>query len=182
MVDGVHILRLIDGRDVDATRLAMGIDAIFFASSNTQSFASDAARSAFRERWLGRYLTHDLRWFYVALADGGSVAGYLAGSLDDPARTARFADIPYFQDFAVETQRFPAHLHVNLAPDRRGGGIGSELVGRFCRDAAAAGARGVHVVTSAGARNVGFYARNGFHERARHGHGPREVVFLGRCL
>jgi hypothetical protein len=39
-----------------------GIDAVFFQSSNTQTFADAAARTAFRERWLGRYLSHDPDW------------------------------------------------------------------------------------------------------------------------
>lgn len=159
-----------------------GIDAVFFQSSNTQSFADAAARAAFRERWLGRYLHHDSQWAYVALAENGDVAGYLVGSLDDPAVSPRFDDIGYFAAFKELTRRFPAHLHVNLLPDARGAGIGGQLVARFVSDAANAGAPGVHVVTSRGARNVGFYARNGFTERGAAGEGAREVALLGRQL
>lgn len=159
-----------------------GLDAVFFESSNVKTFASDAARARFRERWLGRYLEFDSPWVYVALDPGGEVLGYLAGSLSDPARTARFGDIAYFSDFRDLTARFPAHLHVNLAPQARGEGLGSQLVERFVADAAGAGAPGVHVVTSRGARNVAFYNRNGFVEVGSCGEGAREVVFLGRIL
>lgn len=162
--------------------LAAGLDDVFFRSSNTQTFASAGARDAFRERWLGRYLDSYPQWSYVALTADGRVAGYLAGCLDDPARTPPFSDNAHFAIFADLTAQFPAHLHVNLATEFRGGGIGSTLVERFCGDAREAGAGGVHVITSRGARNVGFYTRNGFVERGVTGEGAAEVVFLGRTL
>jgi GNAT superfamily N-acetyltransferase len=162
--------------------LLSGIDNVFFGASNTQTFASDAARQEFRERWLGRYLTHDSAWAYVALSGDGTVAGYLVASLDDPARTPRFADVPYFSHFADLTTAYPAHLHVNLDAAFRNHGIGGRLLARFMADAHNAGAPGVHVVTSRGARNVAFYNRNGFVESGAHGVGTREVVFLARTL
>lgn len=162
--------------------LMTGLDEVFFESSNTQIFASGAAREVFRERWLGRYLTHDPDWAYVALSDEATVAGYLVASLDDPARTPRFADVPYFIHFADLTKTYPAHLHVNLNPEFRNRGIGGSLIARFIADARKAGAPGVHVVTSRSARNVAFYNRNGFTEVGTHGAGEREVVFLARTL
>ncbi len=162
--------------------LMAGIDNVFFGASNTQTFASNAARDAFRERWLGRYLTHDSAWAYVALSGEATVAGYLVASLDDPARTPRFADVPYFIHFAGLTKAYPAHLHVNLDPAFRNRGIGGELIERFIADAQNAGAPGVHVVTSRGARNVAFYNRNSFMEAGADGVGEREVVFLARTL
>ena len=163
-----------------APGLRAALDAIFFEASNTKSFASEEARVVFRERWLGKYLTHDPDWAYVAQRTDGHIAGYLAGSLSDPALTPRFSEIPYFAAFKDLTRRYPAHLHVNLAGGQRSQGIGSALVERFVRDASDAGAPGVHVVTSRGARNVGFYARNSFLEVGAHGEGAREIVFLGR--
>ena len=52
--------------DRDAATSA--IDKIFFAASATQTFADDATRAAFRERWLGRYFTHDPQRVFVAIA------------------------------------------------------------------------------------------------------------------
>lgn len=186
MTEGLQIERY---ADVLAARtpggcdgLRRALDDIFFASSNTQSFASPQTRADFRERWLGRYLAHDPQWAYVALTPMGAVAGYLAGCVDDPARTPRFADIGYFGAISTLTTRYPAHLHINLADRYRGSGIGSALVARFCSDAAEAGAPGVHVVTSRGARNVRFYERNGFREAGAMGEGLKEVVFLARAL
>lgn len=173
---------LLDEALIARAALQRGLDDVFFQSSNTKSFASEESRRAFRDRWLGRYLTHDPRWAYVALTPDGRVAGYLVGSLDDPALTPRFADIAYFPRFSTLTARFPAHLHVNLGDVFRGSGVGSALVQRFCSEAAAAGAGGVHVVTSRGARNVRFYERNGFFEAGHDGEGAKEVVFLARTL
>lgn len=158
------------------------LDAIFFEASGTKSFASDADRQTFRERWLGRYLERDGQWAYLAFDSNDTLAGYLLGSLDDPARTPRFDDIGYFKDFAGLTVAYPAHLHVNLAPAFRNLGIGAQLIDRFAKDAARAGAPGVHVVTGAQARNISFYARNGFRELDRATSNANEVVFLGRRL
>lgn len=166
----------------DREHLIDGLDAVFFQSSNTQTFADDATRATFRERWLGRYLTHYPEWFYVATAEDGGLAGYLAGCLDDPAPRALFADIAHFKTFGHLTRDYPAHLHVNLRDGYRSAGIGSELVSRFCEDARHAGSPGVHVMTSAQARNVGFYTHNGFRELAVSGEGAAAVVFLARPL
>lgn len=165
----------------DGPQLAPQLDAIFFQSSNTKMFANEAARAGFRERWLGRYLTAYPQWFYVALKNG-RIAGYLAGCLDDPAQRPLFDDIALFKTFAHLTAAYPAHLHVNLAPEYRSAGIGSMLIERFCEDARLAGAPGVHVMTGKMARNVSFYVRNGFREIAGTGDGASAVVFLAREL
>lgn len=166
----------------DRKRKNVALDAIFFEASATKSFAGDDARAAFRERWLGRYLAHDPGWAYVAVDASGGLAGYLVGAVDDPALAARFSDIAYNKDFAPLTAAYPAHLHVNIAPRYRGSGIGGALIAAFAADAARVGVGGMHVVTGADARNVGFYARNGFAELARTRFNGHDVVFLGRLL
>lgn len=148
------------------------IDAIFFEASNTKSFESDAARTAFRERWLGRYLKSEPQFAYLALAPSNEVIGYLVGSLDYSEPDERFRDL---------TKRFPAHLHVNLAPEFRGFGFGARLIDAFVADLKEAGATGVHVVTNATSANVRFYNRNGFSEAGR-ASPNNELVLLGRTL
>ena len=154
-------------------RLDDELDAIFFEASGTKSFPDETARAMFRDRWLGRYLKLHPQWAYLAVADGGALAGYLVAALDEANG---------FEDFAAAARQFPAHLHINLAPRFRSCGIGAALIERFAADATAAGARGVHVVTSADARNVHFYERVGFSLRARTTLNGRELVFLGREL
>lgn len=178
----VSIRRYLDVPQGD--KLGAEIDTIFFEASNTRSFASDAARAAFRERWLGRYLRDDPQCAYLALAASGEVAGYLVGATADPASTPRFADLGYSAAFREGSKRYPAHLHLNLAPAYRGVGIGGRLIDAFVADVRLAGVRGVHVVTSAASDNVRFYNRNGFVEVARTGlteTGSNDaLVFLGR--
>jgi GNAT superfamily N-acetyltransferase len=158
------------------------IEAIFFEASQ-RTFAPGPEREAFRERWLGRYLRGGSDVVLLALAGEKRVAGYLLGALENPAEQPRFADLAYFRtDFAELCRRFPAHLHINLAPGFRSRGIGGRLIEAFAVRAAAARAPGVHVVTGEGMRNVGFYRRCGFLQRARAHWNGRVVVFLAREL
>ena len=154
-------------------RLLEQLDAIFFEASGTKTFVDPEARAAFRERWFARYLAQYPQWAYVAISGDGRVAGYLVGALDEGSG---------FEDFALAADDYPAHLHVNLAPQFRNRGIGAVLIEAFAADAQRAGAKGMHVVTSADARNVRFYERVGFRERARTSVNGSELVFLGRSL
>ena len=176
----------IDIQPADGARLSAAdtaaIDAIFFASSNTQQFASDAARHAFRDRWLGRYLTADPRDLLFLARSDGTVVGYCLGAVENAATQPRFAGIAYFQAFAQLCARFPAHLHINLAPGWRGLGIGQRLIEAFAGAARAHGAPGLHVVTSQGARNVIFYERAGFTLQGSAGPPEAKLVFLARAL
>lgn len=166
--------------DVERTpRLDEEIDAIFFEASNTKSFESDAARSAFRERWLRRYLRDDPQFAYLAMSISGDVVGYLVGTIEDPASSRSMENAT--SAFHEATKRYPAHLHVNVAPAYRSSGVGGSLIDTFVADARRAGAAGVHVITSAASANVRFYNRNGFQEIARSG--PADaLVFLARAL
>jgi GNAT superfamily N-acetyltransferase len=158
------------------------VDAIFFEASG-RIFASPKERAAFRERWLGRYLLGGSDVVLVAEDRNGAVAGYLVGALEDPATQDRFADIGYFRGaFRALCRRYPAHLHVNLAPAYRSRGIGARLIAGFATRTAEAGVPGVHVVTARDARNVRFYARCGFVELAAAPWNDRQVVFLGKPL
>ncbi len=158
------------------------IERIFFEASGRTSFSSAAARAEFHERWLGRYLLHDRAHAFVARSDDGRIAGYLIGSIDDPAQTDRFDDISYFAAFADLTARFPAHLHINLDPAWRNQGIGARLIAAFVDHAALRRAPGVHVVTGAAARNVGFYRRGGFAPLRELDWNGARIVILGRAL
>jgi GNAT superfamily N-acetyltransferase len=163
------------------TELAQ-IEAIFFAASG-RTFADSAEREAFHERWLGRYLHGGTDALFLALAPGGRVAGYLVGAITDPACERRFADIAYFRGaFRELTRRFPAHLHINLAPEFRNRGLGVRLIDAFGAYASQGGAQGVHVVTGKSMRNRRFYERCGFSEHGLTRFNGNEVVFLGREL
>jgi GNAT superfamily N-acetyltransferase len=158
------------------------VEAIFWATS-ARTFPPGPERDAFRERWLGRYLQGGSDAVLLALARPDTVAGYLVGALEDPAGQPRFADMSYFRtDFVTLTPRFPAHLHINLAAAFRSQGIGAQLIEAFGERASQVGAPGMHAITGKGMRNVGFYTRSGFTERATAPWNGREIVFLGREL
>jgi GNAT superfamily N-acetyltransferase len=118
----------------------------------------------------------------VALDGADRVAGFLVGSLDDPARTPRFGDIGYFSTFADLTGRYPAHLHVNVAQQWRSKGVGGVLVEAFVACARAGHVPGVHVVTGSASRNRLFYSRAGFRAAATTTWNGRDLVFLARDL
>ncbi|MGD9785192.1 MAG: GNAT family N-acetyltransferase [Hyphomicrobiaceae bacterium] len=172
----------------DPAAIDAALDGIFFEASLTKQFESDEKRRAFRERWLGRYLRRQPMLahlaFDVATGAGGKerLVGYVVGAHDDPAASDRYADIGYFPTLAHLTCRYPAHLHINLAAEARGAGVGSALIARFVEDARSGGALGVHVVTGAASRNVAFYMRNGFTDVTLFEWQGTPLRFLGRPL
>jgi len=163
-------------------RMLAEIDQVFFSSSARQSFGTMVEKAGFRERWLGRYLRHFSDLPRLALDRSGHVIGYIIGSLDDPARDPIFADLPFVTPFGPLSAHYPAHLHVNLDDAWRGRGIGRRLVAEFVAEARTRGAKGVHVVTERGMRNVGFYLANDFLERGATTIDGRELLFLGKDL
>ena len=149
----MRVVRLMDEPDWQS-RLSP-IEEIFFATSPSAKNLRPAEREPFKERWLGRYIAYDIESFFVAITEVSTVAGYLAGCLDNPAHNPRFADNGYYASFAPLCDCYPCHLHINL--DER-----SALIAAFAAQAASAGRSGIHVVTGARARNVRFYEKNDF--------------------
>jgi GNAT superfamily N-acetyltransferase len=159
-----------------------GLEQVFFASSATTTFPNPQARTALYDLWLGQYLTHDEHETFVALDETGQVAGYIVGSLTDPAGDPRYASLGYFAHFAHLTRAYPAHLHMNVATHHRSRGLGASLMSTFLAHLRNMSSPGVHVVTGKGMRNVRFYLANGFQELAEAPWNGRTVVMLGRRL
>jgi hypothetical protein len=108
----IEVCRWLDFKG-DRAQAIPDLDHIFFSSSARQSFANEAERVEFRERWLGRYLSHFAGHAFVAIdADrrdaGQRIVGYVIGSLEDPARDPLFADLPFWGSFAHLTVRYGA--------------------------------------------------------------------------
>ena len=140
------------------------IDKIFFVSSAKQDFSSSQEKDSFRERSLGRYIANHRKSFFVALDESDRAVGYLAGCLKDPTQLAHFRDIEYFQTISDICRDYPAHLHVNVAPQCRNHGLGAALVERFALWARLHSVEGIHLVTSSTSRSIPFYRRSGFRE------------------
>lgn len=151
---------------------------IFFQSSSRTEFADAAARDRFFATWAGWYLDHAPRDVWLLPDGNGGYAGYLTGWRDSAAADGPGRVIPKYGVFADLFAVFPAHLHINLAPQYRGRGLGGRLIGAFTTDCRTAGLAGVHVVTGVGARNAAFYARAGF----THAVERAPLLFLGKPL
>ena len=175
----VEIQRLTELRRPEADVRA-AIDAIFFETAPLAP-VDEPRRHQFYDLWLGQYLTLEPHLAHVALS-GDDVVGYIVGCHINPSTSDRFTKLSYFTIFADACTRYPAHLHINLTATARGTGIGARLIEVFSADTRAAGLPGLHVVTSAAARNVGFYARCGFAEIAATERNGGGLVFLGRAI
>ncbi|MGE0768670.1 MAG: GNAT family N-acetyltransferase [Hyphomicrobiaceae bacterium] len=183
---GPAVVRLID---VPHWRDRIGdLDPIFFEASLTKCFPDGEARRAFRERWLGRFLCHWPALAHVAVeadpvsSPDAKLIGYIVGAHVDPACDPRFSDIGFYKHLARLTPTYPAHLHINLAPQARNRGVGSRLIAAFEQDARDAGLVGAHLVTGRDSRNRSFYARNGFAQVTELSWGGTPIVMLAKSF
>lgn len=166
----------------DAARARAAVDDIFFITSRTQSFSSEAARTAFHERWLGRYLENWPDLCFIAENEAGDITGYLAGCPDNPVLSPDFADHRYYTLFEDECRTFPAHLHINVHPDHRGEGVGRALIERFASACRSRGCGGLHAITADGDPNNRFFENCGLAVRARGDWNGKGLIFCGRAL
>lgn len=158
------------------------LDAILFMTANTQTFASDAERAAFHERWLGRYLKYWPEWCFVALAPEDSVVGYLAGCPVNPVDAPQFADIGYYLIFEELCAEYPAHLHINVMDAFRKYGTGRALIEAFAEKCAGTRLPGLHAITADGHENNRFFSRCGLKHRGSARWGDGTLAFFGRAL
>lgn len=121
------------------------------------------------EQWCERAWWPGVRQRYpVQDQPEGSADHRLASMADQPSRSP-----------ASLTDRYPAHLHVDLLPHVQGQGFGRRLLEGFLASAASAGAGGVHLgVSPSNERATGFYGRLGFHLVERTG----SALIMGRPL
>lgn len=153
------------------------------------------------QQYLGAYLAFEPRLAFVASNEGKPI-GYVVGTADTAAFASRCEDdwypmlrarhrLPADGDTSPDSvfvraihagvvvppisATHPAHLHVNLLPSGRGGGMGRRLVERFVLEVDRLGSAGVHLVVGASnAPAIGFYERLDFREVAR---GDGSVVY-----
>jgi GNAT superfamily N-acetyltransferase len=175
----MRIVRLVE--EPDWRDVLPQIDAIFFATSAVQNFRDDRHRASFRVRWLGRYLEQFQESFFIARAGDGTIAGYLAGCLANPAFNPLFDDTVAYKAFAPWCATYPSHLHVNVDARFRNLGVGTGLIEAFSVYARGHRAPGMHVITDKG-RNEAFYKQIGFRPLAVTRSSGIEVLFMGKKL
>jgi GNAT superfamily N-acetyltransferase len=156
-------------------------EAVFWASAGARRFESEGAHRAYRSLWFGRYLQHAPDEFFVALGAQDEVLGYLAGALASNA--APLAGPDYYPLFPPElVARFPAHIHVNVAADRRSAGLGAALVRAFAEHCRKRRTPGLHAVTASGTRSAAFFEKCGLGQRGAARWRGRDLAFLGMQL
>lgn len=157
-----------------------GITEVFWLTAQRSDFESDRDWEIYYNRWAGGYLEHYPQWVYTAQEDG-VVLGYLLGC-PDSTQALSVLDFPGLDLFTPFFPDYPAHLHINVHPQGQGKGIGRKLIEAYCRDLKHEGVPGVHLITTAEAKNPGFYRAVGFtFEHPKPGKGYT-LLFMGRSL
>ncbi|MEO0670736.1 MAG: GNAT family N-acetyltransferase [Pseudomonadota bacterium] len=157
------------------------LETVCLEAANRKTFASTAEQDAFLHLWLGHYLERAPDLAFVAVS-GGQATGYLVATTADPRCEPTFEDLTYFTALGPQLSIYPAHLHINVAAHARGRAVGAALISAASDALAARGCPGVHVVTGEGARNVGFYLRNGFEPAVSLAWRDCKLIVLGRLL
>lgn len=184
----IEIQSLADAENGVRTRRYEGAAAVFWETAAVTDFSHEAAHRQFIYKYLEYYRDAAADLFLVALGPEERVYGYICGVADTRAHPElyRVAEhIPVFDDLYSE---YPAHLHINLTADSRGHGLGSRLIHALEERLNARGVRGLHLVTSEGARNVTFYRKNRFHVEIARGlphegdNAASRMLFMGKTL
>jgi len=133
----------------------------------------DSERGGFAEHWVGPYRELRPDWTMVAVVDE-KVIGYLTGCPDTLAfekeRRKVFQPQLDSREFIPPAIRLklwtehPAHLHMNIAADFRGFGMGSALLRRFFAELRKAAVPSAHVIC--GPSSVFFWERMAFRAEA----------------
>ncbi len=152
---------------------------IFYETSARSEFKTQQDRIDFEHKYFRSYLDHPDLVFFARRQN--QIAGYLLGAIR--TTEAHYQLNPYLLEFRSEIDRhFPSHLHINLTQSARGSGTGSLLMSAFEDRIRQEGSVGVHIVTSASARNVDFYAKNGFDSIQTAENGDSKILLMGKRL
>jgi GNAT superfamily N-acetyltransferase len=180
----VRSIKAVTGANSGSEAFLAGIERVFWATAGTRVFSNEAERTAYRDRWLGRYIRHFPESVLVA-ERGGEVAGYLVGCPDSFAEAAApvLSDLGYYTpEVLAAACAFPAHFHVNVGPGWQGQGVGRQLVAGFAMMCLEAGSPGLHVVTGNASRAAAFYLSCGFRPRLDFASGGRRLTLYAMSL
>ena len=158
------------------------LENIFFRTSEKGAALAGDAREEFLYNWAGWYAETVPKYTLLARNKDRPIIGYLVGCLDSHSARVLYDRLFYYKAFTDCYTEYPCHFHVNCDPAFQGLGVGTALVKHFLFIARGDGARGVHLVTGASARNRKFYERMGFAERAHSRLNGNALVLLGKKL
>lgn len=180
MNTGTRIVRYSDANVQMRARLGPSLERVFFLSSATKIFRDEGQRMLHYDRWLGRYLGSWPGDCFVRVYAAGEMAAYLVGCPDSAAAAALFSDIDYYPRFWRQFADYPAHFHVNTAPEHRGHRHGAALVEAYAAHCRAAAIPGMHVMTAAASPAAAFFAKCGLRRVTVVEWQGRQLEMLGR--
>jgi GNAT superfamily N-acetyltransferase len=156
------------------------IQSIFFESSSRSDFASQEERDQFRFKYLDLYLRNpELVW--IAWNTKREVLGYILGA--EKTTKEHYQLHPYLLQFQMLIDSdYPAHLHINLATQARGLGIGSLILNKLEMQLRDRKIPGVHLITSKNARNISFYQKNHYPIVQEHSFNGTSLVMMAKRL
>lgn len=164
---------------IEFENIVLQVKFIFYESSSLKEFSSAEKKEAFFKRWCGDYVSIYPEQFFIMREDQ-KVLGYLSGCCNSSLALCRL-EVPGIALFRDLFESYPAHFHINFHPDCRGRGLGSQLVESFVKNLKEKkGTIGVHIVTSPGAPNIGFYQRLGFQREEKRHFNQMELLFMGK--
>lgn len=191
------LAELLDMAPAAERRLYAAAEAVFWETANTTCFGSAEELLQFRRKYFDYYWEVAPELFLPALteAEGGTLdppgpgaLGYLCAVADTREHPELFDLADHIPLFADLYERYPAHLHINLTAASRGHGLGGRLIAVLEERLRDRGIAGLHLVTDPGARNVGFYRKNGFRDEVLRSLSPADggdrlsLLFMGMRL
>jgi GNAT superfamily N-acetyltransferase len=155
-----HIEKLTDCQK-ERKEIWKKVNEIFFLNA-VKKFNNDEERLKFSNQWLLPYWESAPDYFYLLLCDD-VIAGYLSAHPDTTLymRNNQNSNHVSYSIFETLHKQFPAHLHINLHPEYTGHGGGELLMKALIQRLRAEACPGLHIVTSANARNKTFYRKLG---------------------
>lgn len=154
---------------------------IFWETSARTQFESPQERVDFQNRYLDLYTDQFPQHVLVAVAEA-RVLGYILGVPDTAGAKSILQANAHLALFEDLYQRYPAHLHINFRAEARGMGLGTSLVAAYENHLVGLGVKGLHLITTATARNVSFYQKNGFSHRVERLWNGTPLLLLGKTL
>lgn len=151
---------------------------IFYSCSSVKNFRDSDHKDSFFNKWCGDYLSKSSEQFYIAFEEN-TVVGYLSGFLNSKEALEDFV-IPGPEVFEDCFDKFPAHFHINCAPNHQGKGIGRKLVDHYVQRLSATSINGVHLITSTDADNLGFYRALGFTNEVLRPFNSHQLLLMGK--
>lgn len=144
-----------------------------------ETASSDEAEVKYK--YFDYYHENTPQMFLVGLLEN-KVVGYVCGlcnTLDHYEQLEMHSYLNYFQK---ELEQYPAHLHINVAANTQGQGVGKKLIENFELRLKNLGAAGTHIITLKGLANNDFYAKQGYSfEKEQNYHG-KDLLFMGKKL